>query len=706
MKFRSIRKLLSLVALIIVTAGLAAAGTPSAPTPLSPAAGASVQAPFTISWSAVTDPSGIIAYNWQVSPSSTFPTVILQNSTMGQTQDTVSGLANGTYYWRVQAVNAAFVQGTWSTPRSFTITGAAAGALSPPTLAPPQGYSTFHPLEVMTFNWTAVPGAVKYLAQFSSDSSFPVSTSVKFDNIPGPTISFAAADENFYFARVFAIDANGLASAPSNTINYSVFYNNPISAPPAPLSPGNGTTLTLPITVTWTDVLNPQPSGYELEIAKDSSFSNIEEDDPQLNNASRTVLSLTAGTKYWRVRSHQGDSSPTTAAVTKWSASGSFTVNPAPPSPVSLTLTSNPIYSGNSSWVQVQLTSAAPSGGATIALTSSNPAVLPVPATINMPGNIAWTQFQVQAGQVTSSTQVTLTATLNSNTTSTQVTVLPPSLKSITISPSMISGGAQAGAIVMMNGQAPAGGAVVSLLSDSAAAMPPALATIAAGSYSVFVPVPTNTVAANTLATITADWNGQTVQGQFTLTPQGQPASLTLSPSSVTGSAGSLGVVTMAAPSTVDQTFQVTSNSPVALVANSVTIPAGATSAGFNISTIAPTAQTSVTISVTGGGVTRSAILTVSPFSTTPTPAPGTAATLTVSASGRSGERITSSPAGISVAVGSTGSASFASGTAITLSVSNGRDAVWSGACSSNGQKAKTCSFTLTANASVSGNVQ
>ena len=703
MKTRSLPRLIFALALIIAMAGLAAAATPSAPSPLSPAAGASVLAPFSISWSAVSDPSGIAAYNWQVSSSSTFPTVILQNSTNGQTQDTVSGLANGTYYWRVQAVNGAFVQGAWSQPRSFTISGAGAGALNPPTLAPTKGYSTFHPREVMTFNWTAVPGAASYLLQFSTDPSFPVVSSAKFNNIPDTTYSFATADEGFYSARVFAVDANGIASAPSNTINYSVFYNNPISAPPAPLSPGNGTTLTLPITLTWTDVLNPQPSGYEVEIAKDSSFSNIEEDDPQLNNASRTVLSLTSGTKYWRVRSHQGDSSTTTAAVTKWSAGGSFTVNPAPAAPVSLTLTSNPLYSGNSTWVAVQLTAAAPAGGATIALTSSNPAALPVPASISMPGNIAWTQFQMQAGQVTSPTQVTITATINSNTTTTQVTVLPPSLKSVSVSPSMISGGAQAGAIVMLNGQAPAGGAVVNLLSDSAAAMPPALATIPAGSYSVFVLVPTNTVAANTLATITADWNGQTVQGQFTLTPQGQPASITLSPSSVTGSAGSLGVVTMAAPSTVNQTFQVTSNSPVALAANSVTIPAGATSAGFNISTIAPTAQTSVTISVTGGGVTRSAILTLNPFSSTPTTQ---AATLTVSASGRSGERISSSPAGISVAVGSTGSASFAGGTAITLSVSNGRDAVWSGACSSNGQKAKTCSFTLTANASVSANVQ
>jgi len=53
------------------------------------------------------------------------------------------------------------------------------------------------------------------------------------------------------------------------------------------------------------------------------------------------------------------------------------------------------------------------------------------------------------------------------------------------------------------------------------------------------------------------------------------------------------------------------------------------------------------------------------------------------------------------VAVGSTGSATFNTGTSITLSATNGRDVVWSGACSSGGNKVKTCSFTLQGNASV-----
>jgi hypothetical protein len=695
---------LNLILVLILILGAACSGFAAiaVPMPLAPAAGANLTSPLTISWSAVTDPSGILGYNWQVSTSSTFPTVALQNSTnLGITQDTVSGLPNGTYFWRVQAVSGAFVKGAWSGARSFNITGAGAGQPGAPTMSPTKAYSTFHPLEVVTFNWSPVAGAAGYVLQFSKDPSFPVTTTGTFNNIPNTTYSFSTPDEGSYSARVYAVNANGVAGVPSNIINYSVFYNNPIPAPPAPLSPAAGASLTLPIQVAWTDVANPQPSGYELQIAKDSGFQQIEDDSPQLNNANRTVLSLTAGQKFWHVRSAQGDSSPTTAAVTAWSAAGSFTISAAPPAPASLALTTNAFYSGNTAWMQIQLGGAAPAAGAVINLTSSNPAAVPVPASVNMPGNTAWMQFQIQAGQVTSPTPVTLTATLNSGQASLQFNVLPPSLKSLTITPGTISGGAQAGAVAMLNGQAPAGGAVVDLISDSPSAMPPALATILAGNSSVSISIPTNMVATNTLANITASWNGTSLQSPLMITPQGQPASIALSPALVTGTAGSFATVTMAAPSATDQIFQVSSSNPTAAgVSNSVMISAGSTTGGIIINTAPVSAQTQVTISVSGGGVTRSATLTLNPVV-----AP-TTMSLGVTAGGRSGERVVSNPASLSVATGSSGSAQFAPGTAVTLSVASGRDAIWGGACSSGGLKTRTCTLTLNANSSVTANVQ
>jgi len=617
---------------------------PLAPSLVSPADGAVVSEPSTISWTAVNDPSGIVAYNWQVSSSAAFTSLLIQSSTNGATQDTVSGLADGIYFWRVQAVNGDFVQGAWSQPRSFTVTGASAGSPGAPSLGPTKGYSTFHPWEVMTFIWSAVPDAASYVLQYSTDPSFTVSSRGEFNNIPDTTFSFAIADpEGNYFARVFAVDANGNFSAPSNVISFSVFYNNPLPPPPSIVAPVNNPTLTLPVTLEWTHVVNPQPSGYELQIARDSAFSSIEVDDPQLNGPTREILSLTAGKKFWRVRSAQGDSSPTTAALTAWSATGTFTISSAPPTPVSVKLAKDPLFSGEMTWVALQLTAAVPAGGATININSSNPSVVPVSATVTMPGNTAWMQFQVQAGQVTTPTPVTITATLNSGSAAAQFTLQPPSLKSLTISPSSISGGAQPQGIVMLNGQAPAGGAVVTLTSNSPSVSPPTSVVVDAGSFSASFPIPTNAVAANTTATVTASYGGASAQAQVTLTPQQPPSSLTLSPTSTTGLGGnSFATVTVASPSSTDQILQVASSNPaVASVPNGVMIPAGSTTGGFNISTSSVSTQTVVTISVSGAGVTRTADLTVNPTAPAPPPTPGAPALLSPATDAKVGQPIT-----------------------------------------------------------------
>jgi opacity protein-like surface antigen len=181
MKLHPVQFLLAVFALLLAITCPAVAAGPAAPSLLAPASGASVPEPLAISWSAVSDPSGIAGYNWQVSTSSTFGTVILQNSTNGATQDNVSGLANGQYFWRVQAVNGQLVQGAWSAAGSFTISGTSGGPAAP-VLNQTQGYTAFHPREVITFTWSAAQGAAKYLLQFATDPTFPVATRGQFDN--------------------------------------------------------------------------------------------------------------------------------------------------------------------------------------------------------------------------------------------------------------------------------------------------------------------------------------------------------------------------------------------------------------------------------------------------------------------------------------------------------------------------------------------
>jgi len=195
---------------------------------------------------------------------------------------------------------------------------------------------------------------------------------------------------------------------------------------------------------------------------------------------------------------------------------------------------------------------------------------------------------------------------------------------------------------------------------------------------------------------------------QSTTPPPSLPtlSALALSTASVVGGNSSQATVTLtsAAPSGGATITLASNNTSAATVPTSVTVAAGATSANFTVTTKSVTTSTAVTITASFGGVSRTATLTVTPPS--PPPPPSGTLALTVTATGRKGERVTSNPSGISVTVGGTATAKFSSGATITLSVSGGREATWSGACSSGGKKAKTCRFTLTRDSSVTANVQ
>lgn len=278
----------------------------------------------------------------------------------------------------------------------------------------------------------------------------------------------------------------------------------------------------------------------------------------------------------------------------------------------------------------------------------------------------------------------------------------PASLAGIALNPASVTGGTTSQGTASLTSAAPSGGAVVTLSSsNTSVATVPASVTVPAGAFSATFTVSTVSVTAPTSITISGAFGGATRSATLTVTPPA-PASLStvaVSPASVTGGASSQGTVTLTSPAQPGGfAISLSSNNSAATVPASVTVPQGATSATFAIGTNTVTEPTAVTITASAGGVARTAALSV-------TPQPQTA-TLTVTATGRSGERVTSTPTGINVTVGSAGSAPFAVGSAITLRATNERDVFWSGACSSGGNKTKTCTFTLRGNAAVTANVQ
>jgi hypothetical protein len=650
----------AIVAIVVLPAiggleGIAHAVPPPAPALSSPANGASVTTPATISWSQVAGAGG---YNWEVSVTSGFTSVIERNQSLligsATTQDVVGGLSNGTYFWRVQAVSSDLEPGPFSSPRSLTVTGAGPGAPGTATLNPPLNATKFHSWENITFTWSAVPGAVSYILQESTDPTFPVDTRVRQVNIPGTTgtISFNPSIQGNFKARVIAVNTSGVMGAPSNLVDFSVLDSNPFPAAPTLLTPSNATSQQLPVNLSWTHVPNHQDLGYQVQIAKNSTFTTIEA-TYQLTENQKIVSALTTGTKFWRVRSQHGyvGANP---AYTAFSTAGTFTVQATPLRMGAVTFPATK-YSGGEARGTLEITGTAPAGGATVTLTASNPSLLPeLPASRVVPAGstsvevlVAPTGFPnslrgMRVGFVTTPTPVTVTATYNGTSVSTTITILPPTLNDtpFQLFPVKATGGEDMLGIVDLevgcfagfcDGLAPPGGFLVNLSSSSPAAVVPATMTIPAGAGGDQFAIQTSPVTKDTIVTISASAGGVTANWQLTLTASPAPDSLVLDP--VETANGSRGIIRIPFSSLRghDQLLRLTSSNPaVAAVPEFVTVPASTETGIFFITTTAVTTRTVVTITVTGGGVTRSADLVVHPnlpaltgFSVSPTSVAG-----------------------------------------------------------------------------------
>ena len=188
-------------------------------------------------------------------------------------------------------------------------------------------------------------------------------------------------------------------------------------------------------------------------------------------------------------------------------------------------------------------------------------------------------------------------------------------------------------------------------------------------------------------------------------TPQAAPAPVALSsvsvkPSSVPGSSGSTGTVTLtsSAPGGGAVVSLSSSNAAVGSLPASVTVPAGLTSRTFAVSTsVVATSnpsrsRPSTTLSAVHDHVDGQSARTDGKSDGHGNRPERRACA--VEPGGHQCERREDRVYVIDV------------GTSVTLSVTNGRDAIWSGACSNGGNKTKTCTLTLNANASVTANVQ
>lgn len=195
-----------------------------------------------------------------------------------------------------------------------------------------------------------------------------------------------------------------------------------------------------------------------------------------------------------------------------------------------------------------------------------------------------------------------------------------PTLQSISLSPTSVTGGSSSTATVTLSGPAPSGGIVVNIASSntSVATVAGSTITVAQGSKTATFTVSTVSVSSTQSPVISASLQGNTVNATLTVTPSsgGSPPGISsyyINPSYVYGGASAEGTLILTGPVSTDTTVTVTVNNPAATVVGPVVIPAGQDSVNFPVNTIPVSTLTSASVTVYVGSAGKSFGLKIYP---------------------------------------------------------------------------------------------
>ena len=188
-------------------------------------------------------------------------------------------------------------------------------------------------------------------------------------------------------------------------------------------------------------------------------------------------------------------------------------------------------------------------------------------------------------------------------------------LTALSAQPASVQGGSSATGSVTLSAAAPLGGAVVALASNSAAARVPSSVSVAQGASSASFVITTVEVAATTAAGLSASYQGVTRSAALSVQPAAAAslASLSVAPSRVVGGQSASGTVALsgAAGSGGLVVSLKSSSQSVLAVPASVTVPAGASAAGFTLTSAPTTRNRSVTVTASAAGRSVSVAVSV-----------------------------------------------------------------------------------------------
>ncbi len=300
------RVLLSLSVLVLAAPGVAAAA-PKAPTPVSPAHGATTQFLPALGWKAV---SGADHYVYQLAADAGFNSpVIVSGASVLETFNTwatfKTAVPNGKYYWHVRAVDSAGKVSPWSSPRLFYKTWQGDTAV----VSPGDGATIQFPTNP-TLKWQPVAGAAKYEFTIASDSDLS-----SLDGKPAKavdtdassyTVSTGLAAGSTYFWSVTPIDGAGnRGTAPSEPWRFTWKWTSTTNLTFEDLAPAADV---VDPRFSWDPI--PNAARYDVEINSDAGFAAGSKfccTTPTVATTLTPKTVLLNNRYYWRVRGIDAD---------------------------------------------------------------------------------------------------------------------------------------------------------------------------------------------------------------------------------------------------------------------------------------------------------------------------------------------------------------------------------------------------------------
>jgi uncharacterized protein (TIGR03790 family) len=225
---------------------------------------------------------------------------------------------------------------------------------------------------------------------------------------------------------------------------------------------------------------------------------------------------------------------------------------------------------GSSSTGSITLAAPAPAGGISVALSSDQPAIATVPSGISIATGQTSASFPIQTSIVVKDTPVLLSAVFGA-TTLTNTLIPQAMLAGVGVSPGTVAAGASAIGTVFLNFNAPAGGIVVSLSSNNAAASVPATVPVSAGTSSATFTVNTSSSSGGVTVTITASYAGATATAPLTIGTPVLPVISGVAATAITSSGASINWTTDQ-PSTSQVAYGLTNGGYTSLSALDTTL--------------------------------------------------------------------------------------------------------------------------------------